>query len=155
MANIDRTPSSPTVQPAGVEGEGLDPYPTYRDGPITPHAATVEKPTDVGLPRSRRTSGLPMLLGLAAIALVFIVMYVLWGGMNLVRSTDEAAVPGGPASPPASTATAPATDSPAATGSLGQGEAPAASGPGTVEPTPGPIDVPGGETTTPATTTPQ
>ena len=55
MADPDRNPR-PQTQPPGVEGEGLDPYPTYRDGPTTPHRATSTKATDVNLPRSRRTS---------------------------------------------------------------------------------------------------
>ena len=44
-----------TQRRPGVEGDGMDTYPTYRDGPVRPHRATATKPTDVALPRSRRT----------------------------------------------------------------------------------------------------
>ena len=73
MAEPDRS-ARPQTQPPGVEGEGLDPYPTYRDGPTTPHRATATKPTDVGLPRSRRTSAVPILIGLVVFALVMLVI---------------------------------------------------------------------------------
>jgi hypothetical protein len=113
----------------------MEPYPTYRDGPVTPHRATVTKPTDVGLPRSRRTYALPILIGLIAFALVILVRLV-WGTFNAAEVTDEAFTPGDPAAPAAS---APAEDT-------GRGQA-APAETDQVEETPGPIDVPGGETT--------
>ena len=106
MAVTQRRPDDRTAQPPGVEGDGMDPYPTYRDGPVTPHRATATKPTDVALPRSRRTYAFPILIGLAVFALI-IVIRIVWGGINMAASTDDALTPGEPASPPA--ATAPAT----------------------------------------------
>ena len=151
MAAIDPRTSRPRatgpVQPAGAEGDGLDSYPTYRDGPVPPHVATVSKPTDTNLPLRRRTFAWPMLLALALIAAA-IIAYLLLGGINAVRTTDDAMSPGGPA-----TEVAPAPAGAAADGA----SVPAASsgtGPGEVEATPGAVDVPGGETTTPVQTTP-
>jgi hypothetical protein len=137
MATAERRIPSPNAQPPGVEGEGLDPYPTYRDGPTTQHRVTVTKPTDVGLPRSRRTYALPILIGLIAFALVIIVR-IIWGSFNAVEATDEAMTPGDAAVPAASE---PAADSaaeqspPAETDQVGD--------------EPGPVDVPGGETSDP------
>jgi len=88
MAMSDRSPRDQTTQPPGVEGDGMDPYPTYRDGPTTPHRVTASKPTDVGLPRSKRTYGLPIFIGLVVFALVIIVR-VVWGGIGGPRTTDE------------------------------------------------------------------
>lgn len=154
MATFDRPPPNRDAQPAGVEGDGMDPYPTYRDGPTTPHRATATKPTDVGLPRSRRTYGLPIFIGLVVFALV-IVIRLLWGGINTSAPSGDAMTPAEPTAP---TATAPAspqtptseTDAPEAAGALDADVQPQTSaGPGEVEEVPGPADVPGGETTTP------
>jgi hypothetical protein len=140
MAAGERRQSGPTVQPPGVEGEGLDPYPTYRDGPTVPHRVTATKPTDVGLPRSRRTYALPILIGLVVFALV-ILLRLVWGGINVARSTDDALSPGDAANPPAASEAAPAAaDAPGV-----EAEAPPASG--ETEATPGAVDVPGGATT--------
>src|SRR5688500_7600259 len=102
---VSERPTTRPVQPAGVEGEGMDPYPTYHDGSTTPRPTTDNKPTDVGLPRSRRTYALPILIGLAVFALV-IVIRIVWGSMNMAETTDEAMTPGDPASPPAASAPA-------------------------------------------------
>ena len=155
MAEPVRKPA-PDRQPPGVAGEGLDPYPTYRDGPVPPHHATATKATDVGLPRSRRTYALPILLALAVFALV-IVGRLLWQATETVDAGAPLAVenPATPAttSEPSETdknAEA-ATDAAEPQGSLDQDvEAATDTGPGEVTPEPGAIDVPGGDTTTPA-----
>ena len=165
MAAIDPRPTGPRaaepVQPAGAAGDGLDSYPTYRDGPVPPHVATVTKPTDTNLPLRRRTSAWPMLLALALIAAA-VIAYLLLGGINALRTTDDAMSPGGPATEVAPApagaaadgASAP-TDSSAADTSLGSDEeVQTETGPGAVEATPGPVDVPGGEATTPVQTAP-
>ena len=160
MAAIDPRPIDGTVQPAGSAGDGMDPYPTYRDGAVPPHVASGTKPTDSNLPLRRRTHAWPMLIGLALIAVV-IIAYLLMGGINTVRTTDDAMSAGGPAT------TVPAADAPAGdaqtapTNASGAGgvlerneEAQTQTGPGEVEVTPSATDVPGGETTTPVQTAP-
>jgi hypothetical protein len=87
MARPDRPLTEDPVQPPGVEGDGMDPYPTYREGPTTPHHATASKPTDTDLPRSRRSYALPMLLGLVVFGLI-VLAYALWGGVNAVRTAN-------------------------------------------------------------------
>jgi hypothetical protein len=132
----------------------MDRYPTYRDGPVTPHAASADKPTDTNLPRSRRTSGLPILIGVVLFGIV-VALYLFTGLFNTARTTDDALTPGDAAAPAAST---PATDAPATAGTdvpEGEGaldadaQAQPATGPGEVEADPGGIDVPGGDITTP------
>jgi hypothetical protein len=127
--------------------------PTYRDGPETPHRVTATKPTDVGLPRSRRTFALPLLIGLAVFALV-IVIRIVWGSMNMADTADEALSPGQPASAPinapAAGTVAPAAGTPApeAPGTLDRDvEAETTTGAGEVQATPGGVDVPGGTQT--------
>ena len=161
MANPDRRPGDDEgVPPAAAEG--MDPYPTYRDGPVPPHVATASRPTDVRLPRSRRTYALPILIGLVVFGLVILIR-LLWGGVQLVESTDEALTSGD--------ATTPAASAPAEAGSAtATGDAPetdetldrdvrpdtgGAADPGEVGAEPGPIDVPGGATTTPVEPVPQ
>jgi len=56
-----------TSRPQG-EDERPSAYPTYRDGPVPPHEATATKPTDVGLPQSRRTYPWPAILAVAVAA---------------------------------------------------------------------------------------
>jgi hypothetical protein len=137
----------------------MEPYPTYRDAGTSPHTATTTKPTDVGLPRSRRTYALPILIGLAVFALVIIIRLV-WGSINMAQSTDEAMSPGDPASTPA--ATAPATgalpdaaSAPEAEGTLDRDVEPqSTAGPGEVEADPGAVDVPGGNVTEPVAPAP-
>jgi hypothetical protein len=129
------------TQPSGVEGEGLDPYPTYRDGPAIPHRATSTKPTDVELPRSRRTNSGPMLVGLIVFALAIIGLIV-WASVRTTDISDEGLTP--PETPPAAEAAATPDAAP-----LRENEADASAGPGEVDAAPGPADVPGGETTTP------
>jgi hypothetical protein len=145
------------VPPAAAEG--MDPYPTYRDGPVPPHVATASKPTDVRLPRSRRTYALPILIGLIVFGLVILIRLV-WGGVQLIESSDEAMT--GDASTPA--ATAPADAATAATGGAPEAEGTldrdvqpnaGSAGPAEVGAEPGPVDVPGGATTTPAEPAPQ
>jgi hypothetical protein len=138
----------------------MDPYPTYRDGAVPPHVASGTKPTDTNLPLRRRTSAWPMLIGLALIAAA-VIAYLLLGGINTVRTTDEAMTPGGPAAPADPAATAPGDAQSAPTDSSNAGavlerneEAQTQTGPGEVEVTPGAVDVPGGETTTPVQTAP-
>jgi hypothetical protein len=149
MANPDRRPIDTTVQPAGVEGEGLDPYPTYRDGPASPHHPTATKPTDVALPRSRRSHWLPFFIALVVFGLIILVRLV-WSGFELANTTDEALTPEPAGSQP--TAIAPQNTSPEAepgSPSHEDVQPDTGTGPGNVESTPGPIDVPGGATTTP------
>ena len=162
MATINPRPTDSTVQPAGSAGDGMDAYPTYRDGAVPPHLASGTKPTDSNLPLRRRTHAWPMLIGLALIAAV-VIAYLLMGGLNTVRTTDDAMSPGGPAATlPAADATAPAgdaqtapTDSSGAGGVLERNDgAQTQTGPGQVEVTPSATDVPGGETTTPVQTAP-
>ena len=156
MASSDHRPSEPTTRPAGVEGDGMDRYATYRDGPASPHQATATKPTDTALPRARRSYALPFLIGLAVFALVIIIR-VVWGGVNVARTADEALTPGDTATPPPAAAaptgaqgTGTGTELPEAPGSLDRDVQPQTeSGPGEVEATPGAVDVPGGESTTP------
>jgi hypothetical protein len=159
MADPDRRTTDP-VQPPGVEGEGMDSYPTYRDGPVPPHVTTGTKPTDTNLPMRKRTTPWPILIGLILFALVIIIR-IGWGAFNTARTTDDAMTPGDPATP---TATAPASQTnavgtantpvpgPETPGSLDRNVQPqTGTGPGAVEATPGAIDVPGGNTTTPPT----
>jgi hypothetical protein len=141
------------VPPAAAEG--MDPYPTYRDGPVPPHVATASKPTDVRLPRSRRTYAMPILIGLIVFGLVILIR-LLWGGVQLVESTDEAMTPGDASTPAASApaeagSTAATGDAPEAGGTLDRDVEPdtGGTGPGEVGAEPGPVDVPGGATTTP------
>jgi hypothetical protein len=158
MAAIDPRPTDRPVQPTGAAGDGMDPYPTYRDGPVPPQVASGTKPTDSNLPMRRRTTPWPMLIGLALIAIV-VIAYLLLGGINTLRTTDEAMSPGDPAAPAASapagdTQTAP-TDSSGTGGVLERNEeAQTQTGPGGVEATPSATDVPGGQTTTPVQTAP-
>jgi hypothetical protein len=154
MVTTARRPIDPPRQPAGIEGEGMDPYPTYRDGPTTPHRATASKPTDVGLPIARRTYALPILIGLAVFALV-IIARILWGGFQMAESTDEAMTPGdapavsAPAAPAASEA--PEGSLPETEGSLDEDVQPdATTGPAAIGEAPGAIDVPGGGAGAPA-----
>ena len=152
----DTRPTDPNVsnsRPAGVDGDGLDAYPTYRDARSTSHAPTGQKPTDTNLPRSRRTFGLPMLLGLLAFALV-IVIYLIAGGINMFATSEEAASGDGTAAPVAGAPAA--SDTPAfgeqaeAPGTLDQDvDAGGQTSPGEVEATPGAIDSPGGDITEP------
>jgi hypothetical protein len=160
MASPQRRPTDGTTQPAGVEGEGLDPCPTYRDGPVPPHRTTSAKPTDVNLPRARRTYAWPIAIGLALFALIILIR-LLWGSFQAVESTPEAMSPGDPATP---AVTAPSAEEPldAATGaSEAEGtldedvQLQTGAGPGEVGAEPGPADVPGGATTTPVEPAPQ
>lgn len=153
MATIDPAPTNSSQRPAGASGDGMDAYPTYRDGPTTPHRAGSGKPTDVGLPRSRRTYATPILIGLVVFAAVIIVRLV-WGGFQLASTTDEAMTPGGPAASttpatsPASSSTSDAASGQA--GTLNRDAEPAQqAGPGQVGAEPNAADVPGGATTTP------
>lgn len=155
MADPQRRPTDEGVPPAAAEG--MDPYPTYRDGPISPHHATASKPTDVGLPQSSRTYAMPMIIGLAVFALV-IVIYLVWGSMQVSRTADDAMTPGDAATP-AATAPAPAEAPEASTDAAGTLDedvrVETGAGPGEVEAEPGPVDVPGGATTTPVDPAPQ
>ena len=144
MASSDPHRNPPT-QPPGIEGEGQEAYPTYRDGPTTTHRVTASKPTDVGLPRSRRTYAIPMLIGLIVFAVVLLAR-VLWGGIEMSETQDDVMETGGPAIP--------ATTGEAPTEGPDPAAADAETGPGEVEATPGAIDVPGGEMTEPATPEP-
>jgi hypothetical protein len=155
MSVNDPRPTPGANRPAGVEGDGLEPYPTYHDSPAPSRGATGTKPTDVNLPRSRRTYSLPILIGLIVFALVIIVRIV-WGSFNAGTTADEAMTPGDPAAPAAVTAPATAetpsapTETPEDSGNLGENEQPQTqTGPGEVEAGPGAIDVPGGATTEP------
>jgi hypothetical protein len=146
-------PTNEPARPAGAEGDGMDRYPTYRDGPETTHRVTATKPTDVGLPRSRRTFALPLLIGLAVFALV-IVIRIVWGSMNMAGTADDALSPGQPANAPINAPTAGAAGAPApeAAGTLDRDvEAETTTGAGEVEATPGGADVPGGAQTEPPT----
>ena len=153
MSTSDRPTTPPSSRPAGVEGDGLDAYPTYRDGRTSPHTATATKPTDSDLPRSRRTFGLPLLIGVLAFALVLIIA-IIGGGMNMFASSDDAAPEDGAAAPvagepPASAAPA-MGEAPEAAGTLDRDvEVDAQTSPGEVEATPGAIDSPGGDVTDP------
>jgi hypothetical protein len=148
MASSER-PTDTNTRPAGVEGDGMDPYPTYHDRPGSRGKATGSKPTDVNLPRSRRTYALPILIGLIVFALVIIVR-IFWGSMNMAVTTDDAMTPGDAASPPAAEAPTASGAAPAAPVPLDEEQPQTNAGPGEVEPTPGAVDVPGGDTTTPA-----
>ena len=155
MSMSDRPNTQPTTpaRPAGVDGDGLDAYPTYRDGGTSPHVATATRPTDSNLPRSRRTFGLPLLIGIIAFALVILVG-VIGGGMNMFASSDEAEPEDGAAAPVAgapAAADAPAFgETPEAPGTLDRDvEVQTQTGPGEVEATPGAIDSPGGDVTEP------
>jgi hypothetical protein len=141
-----------TEQPPGVQGEGLDPYPTYRDGPQTPHRATGTKPTDVSLPKSQRTYWLPMFLALIVFALVVLVRLI-WGGAEVASTSDgsvDAAGSGTPAiEAPADAPASSAVTNPETEGSFDEDIRPdTQTGPGDVGEAPGPVDVPGGATTT-------
>lgn len=146
MASSERPTETPT-RPAGVEGDGMDPYPTYHDDPASRGQTTGRKPTDVNLPRSQRTYALPILIGLIVFALVIIVR-IFWGSMNMAVMTEDAMTPGDPASPPVAGAPA-ASDAAGTPAPLGEEQPQTTTGPGEVEPTPGAADVPGGEATTP------
>ena len=159
MAPSEHRPSEPHSRPAGVEGDGMDRYPTYKDAASTSQANTGTKPTDSNLPRSRRTWAVPLMIGLAVFALVLIVRIV-WGGINMGSTADEALTPGDPATPPPAASTpTPAgggqgtvtgTEQPESPGSLDRDVQPQTqTSPGEVETTPGAVDVPGGDTTTP------
>ena len=137
MAEPERR-AAPDIQPPGVEGEGLDPYPTYRNGPTVPHAATSSKPTDVDLPLSQRTNQLPMLIGLIASALV-VIGFIVWKSVQSMTTSDEGLTP--PESPPAAEAAATSDES-----QIRQVRPDAQAGPGEIGETPGPVDVPGGGT---------
>ncbi len=167
MASSDQRPTEPSARPTGAEGDGMDRYPTYRDGPAMPHGGSSTgagaKPTDVDLPRSSRTYALPILIGLGVFAAVIIIAVVMGGG-NVARTGDEALSPGDPATPPAASAPASATPQAAApTTEIGGPEDTADQGapaetqtsPGEIEATPGAVDVPGGATTTPVEPAPQ
>jgi hypothetical protein len=99
-----------------------------------------------------------MLIGLIVFALV-IVVYLVMGGMELTRTTDEALTPGDAATP-TNSATTGAPDNMGTDVPEGEGEQDAdaqaqpGTGPGAVEAAPGGIDVPGGSTTTPVTPAP-
>lgn len=170
MAGSDQRPPEPNVRPAGAEGDGMDRYPTYRDGPAMPSSGSSApvgsgvKPTDVNLPRSRRTYALPLLIGLAVFAAIIIIRIV-WGGINVTSTSDEALTPGDAATPPAA-ASAPASATPqaaapateiGATANSSNEAAPAETqtSPGEVEAAPSAVDVPGGATTTPVEPAPQ
>jgi len=150
MATPERS-STPPAQPAGVEGDGLDSYPTYHDARTPPHRATTTKPTDVGLPRSRRSYSLPIFIALVVFGLVILVR-VVWGSLNMAGSADEAMSSGDAATPPAASAPAqPAGttgQAPEAAGTLDRDVQPqTTTGPAEVEATPGAVDVPGGAAT--------
>jgi hypothetical protein len=152
MAVAEHRMKDQTRQPDGIAGEGMDSYPTYRDGPTTPHRATGTKATDVELPVARRTYALPILIGLAVFALV-IVARILWGAFNMAESMDEAMTPGD-----APAAVAPAEPADAAAGAAPQNEgaldqdvgADTATGPAAIGAAPGSVDVPGGAMQAPA-----
>ena len=153
MSTSDRQATPTSTRPAGVEGDGLDAYPTYRDAGTSPHVATANRPTDSNLPRSRRTFGLPLLLGILAFALLLIIA-VIGGGMNMFATSDEAASGDGAAAPVAGGnpgSSAPAMgETPEAPGTLDRDvEVDTQTSPGEVEATPGAIDAPGGEITEP------
>jgi hypothetical protein len=129
----------------------MDPYPTYRDGPTTPHRVTATKPTDTDLPIAKRSYALPMLIGLAVFALV-IIARIVWGGLNMTTSTDEAVTPGDATSPAAATAPATTGDAvvPENNGSFDTDvRTDMSTGPAAIGDEPGPVDVPGGEATAP------
>jgi hypothetical protein len=152
MADPQRRTDESIRQPPGVEGEGLDRYPTYRDGPAMPHPATTTKPTDVGLPQAGRTNWLPIFIGLIAFA-VIVLGYIIWGGVELLPGAENPATSGESTPPAAGEPAAGATTTGAAPQSPGSFDTDVGvdtqSGPGEVEQSPGPVDVPGGETTTP------
>lgn len=132
----------PDTQPDGVDGEGLDPYPTYRDGPVSPHAATTTKPTDVGLPQSERTNQTPVLIGMIVFVLAVLGL-IAWATLR-TASTPEGLTP--PETP--SAAESAATPDSGVRDLAPQPDA--QTGPGSIGAQPGPADVPGGEATTPA-----
>lgn len=155
------TPIRPTEaplqanRPAGSDGDGLDAYPTYHDGPTTAGAAPQTRPTDTALSRSRRTYGWPLLIGLLIFALV-IVIRIVWGGMNMAATSDAALTPADGATTPVSGApvqqgTPTAADETAESpGTLDRDvEAQSQASPGEVEATPGSVDAPGGDVTQP------
>jgi hypothetical protein len=140
MAGTERLQSS-DAEPEGVAAEGMESYPTYRDGPVSPHVATTTKPTDVGLPRSERTNQTPILIGLVAFVLV-VVGLIAWATLR-TASTPEGLTP------PETPSTLDSATSPDS-GSVRDATEPAAeAGPGDVEAVPGSVDVPGGDATTP------
>ncbi len=143
---VEPARSAPEKQPSGVEGEGLDPYPTYRDGPPLPHSPTSTKPTDVGLPQARKTSSAPMLVGLLVFALA-IVGLIVWASVRTATTTDQGLAP--PESPPAAEAAATSDE-----GAIRDTGPDAETGPGEVGEAPGPMDVPGGEAGTPVESQP-
>jgi hypothetical protein len=142
MADPLRGPNQPERQPPGVEGEGLDPYPTYRDGPSSPHAATTGKPTDTGLPISRRTRPGPIVIALLIFALL-VIFYLVWGSLKM--SSGGEVVPSLPDTP--ATSLESSEEQPGSPDENMQMET--ETGPGEVTGEPGPVDVPGGATTSP------
>ena len=165
MTSSDHGPSEPKARSSGAGSDGMDRYPTYQDGRGSAHPGTGTKPTDSGLPRSRKTSALPFIIGLAIFALA-VIGYLVAGGFNMGRTTDDALTPGDPATPPPAASapagaaaggpgTVTATEQPEAPGSLDRDVQPQTqSSPGEVEATPGAVDVPGGQSTTPVEPTP-
>lgn len=144
MVNSEQRPGDGQAQAAGLEGEGQDAYPTYRDGPVSPHVTTTTKPTDVGLSNSKKTNSLPMLIGLLAFAAVILVA-VIGALSNVAETTPEAMTSGDAAAP---TPGAASIDSAQPATLDNDREMGAATGPGEVEAAPGPVDVPGGANTT-------
>ncbi len=104
MASPEPGTTEPTTRPAGIAGDGDDRYPTYHDARSNPHPSTGTKPTDTDLPRSRRTTALPFLIGLILFALA-VIGYLVMGGLNFGRMTEEALTPGGHDKPPPAPAT--------------------------------------------------
>jgi hypothetical protein len=142
MATTERRPLEATPRPPGAEGDGMDPYPTYRDGPTTPHVATATKPTDVGLPPARRTHASAYLIGLIVFAVV-VLGFVLWGAFRLADRSEDVLAPGD--------AAAPAASEPAPEATFNENEQPqSATGPADIQATPGAVDVPGDGAGTPA-----
>jgi hypothetical protein len=147
MATIERRPLEATSRPPGAEGDGMDAYPTYRDGPTTPHVATATKPTDIGLPPARRTHASAYLIGLIVFAVV-VLGFVLWGAFRLADRSEDVLAPEGAAAP---AATAPTSSEPAPDATLNADQQPQSkTGPADVKATPGAVDVPGEGTGAPA-----
>jgi hypothetical protein len=113
-SKVEPRPHASEALIGGSEEE--DAYPTFRDGPVPPHRATGSKPTDVALPLARRTYAWPAAIVVGLALLVALGFIVLVGG----EAVTEDPVP---QEPPAPTAPGPLSPN--------------------VEPTPGPIDVPG------------
>ena len=148
----DRNPRPSVLDPmSAADAEGHDSYPTYQDGPGSHRASKSQKPTDVKLAQSKRTYGLPMLIGLLVSAVV-IIAGIVFGGINLASISDSALTPGTPAA--TNTSTAGATSGAPLQGENLKAQPGVGSGPGTVGASPGEIDVPGGATTSPAPSQP-